>query len=349
MDGGRSVRKGSSFPEAYDKGRMDTLSELTYTPADPTEVRSPRDRIGISINAPDIQALLDAIQEAESAGVTQLWLTQNPVSFDALSVFAAALGRTERIRLGTSIVPTYPRHPLALAQQAATVSVLGPGRLRLGVGTSHRPIIEHTYGLSIEAPLVHLREYVTVLRAALWEGQVDHHGRFFTAQATLNQVPRTPILIATLGEGAFRLAGEIADGAISWNSPPSYLREIALPALRAGAEAAGRPAPPVVAHLWVALTSDSTAVVQAARQVLSGYAKLPFYANMFAAAGYPVEAGGISDALIEQLVIQGDAASVSQRLHELLDSGLDELLLTIVPVGDVAASRTELFQLVGKL
>ncbi|NTW03722.1 MAG: LLM class flavin-dependent oxidoreductase, partial [Oscillochloris sp.] len=107
--------------------------------------------------------------------------------------------------------------------------------------------------------------------------------------------------------------------------------------------------PPVVAHLWVALTSDSTAVVQAARQVLSGYAKLPFYANMFAAAGYPVEAGGISDTLIEQLVIQGDAASVSQRLHELLDSGLDELLLTIVPVGDVAASRTELFQLVGKL
>lgn len=311
--------------------------------------RPHRDRVGISLSAPDAATLLDVIQEAEAAGVAQLWMTQNPTSLDALTIFAAAFGRTARVRLGTSIVPTYPRHPLALAQQAATVSALGPGRLRLGVGTSHRPTIERTYGLTMDAPLAHLREYVAVLRGALWEGQIDHHGRFFTAVAAPSHAPRPPILIAALGAGAFRLAGEVADGAISWNCPPAYLRDVALPALRSAAQASGRPAPPLVAHTWVALSDDREAVIQAARQALAGYARLPFYAQMFAAAGYPVAAGAVSDALIEQLVVRGDEAAVAQRLHELLDAGLDELLLTVLPLGDIASARSRLFQLVGQL
>jgi F420-dependent oxidoreductase-like protein len=314
-----------------------------------TGERTRRDRVGVSVSAPDIHSLLRVIDEAEEAGVAQLWMTQNPTSLDSLTVFAAAFGRTQRIRLGTSIVPTYPRHPLALAQQAASVSALGPARLRLGVGTSHRPTIEGSYGLTMELPLAHLREYVAVLRAALWEGEVAHQGRFFTARAKLSHTPRPPILVAALGEEAFRLAGEVSDGAISWNCPPAYLREVALLALRAGAAAAGRPTPPLVAHMWVALGGDGAAVVAAARQALAGYARLPFYANMFAAAGYPVEAGGVSDALVEQLVIQGSEQAAAQRLAELLDSGLDELLLTVVPQGDVGPLRTRLFRLIGQL
>src|SRR4051812_48750034 len=112
-----------------------------------TATRTRRDRVGISIWAPDPLALTRVIEQAEAAGVEQIWMTQNPVSHDTLTVYAAAMGRTSRIRLGTSIVPTYPRHPLALAQQAATVAALGPGRLRLGVGPSHRPSIEGTYNI----------------------------------------------------------------------------------------------------------------------------------------------------------------------------------------------------------
>jgi F420-dependent oxidoreductase-like protein len=320
------------------------MSELA-----PASARSPRDRVGISVSAPDTATLLDVIQEAEAAGVAQLWMTQNPTSPDALTIFAAALGRTAHVRFGSSIVPTYPRHPLALAQQAATVSALGPGRLRLGVGSSHRPAIEGTYGLTMEAPLAHLREYVAVLRGALWEGKVDHHGQFFTARVTLVHASRPPLLIAALGEGAFRLAGELADGAISWNCPPAYLLDVALPPLRSSALAAGRLAPPLVAHAWVALSDDRAAIVQAARQALAGYARLPFYAQMFAAAGYPVEANGVSEALIEQLVVRGDEAAVSRRLHELLDAGLDELLLTVLPLGDLTAARSRLFRLVAQL
>jgi F420-dependent oxidoreductase-like protein len=308
-----------------------------------------RDRVGISIMAPDAPALLDMIVEAESNGVRQLWMTQGPTTIDSLTLYAAAFQRTSQIRLGTSIVPTYPRHPLALAQQAATVAAFGPGRLRLGVGPSHRPAIEPTYGIKMELPLVHLREYIDVLRGALWDGRIEYQGRFFTAKAALNSPPQVPLLISTLGEGAFRLAGEVADGAISWNCPPAYLHDVGLPALRAGAQAAKRPTPPLVAHVWVSLSRDTEAVRQAARNTLSGYARLPFYANMFAAAGYPVQDGSVSDALIDSLVIMGEAGTVTARLKELLESGLDELLLTSVVLEDAAEERARIFQLVGQL
>jgi F420-dependent oxidoreductase-like protein len=313
-----------------------------------------RERVGLSITTPDTPAgaaeLVDVIVEAEASGVQQLWMTQNPTLPDSLTVFAAAFQRTNRVRLGTSIVPIYPRHPLALAQQAATVAALGPGRLRLGVGPSHRPRIESTYGLPMDAPLAHLKEYVRVLRAALWEGNVDHRGPFFTAKVTLNTAPGVPLLMAALGRRAFGLAGEMSDGAISWNCPVPYLLDVALPALHAAAHAANRAAPPLIAHVWVALSSDATAVRVAAKKALAGYARLPFYVNMFAAAGYPVQADGTaSDALVDNLVVMGDAMGVAGRLNDLLAAGIDELLLTGLYLSDVAAERTQLIRLVGQL
>src|SRR5205823_7360231 len=133
----------------------------------------------------------------------------------------------------------------------------------------------------MDHPLAYLREYVEVLRAALWDGTVDYAGRFLTAQVTLNNPPRLPILMAALGERAFRLAGELADGAISWAAPPRYLRDVALPALRAGARQAGRATPPLVAHIAVVLSTDEEAARATARQELSGYTRLPFYRNLW--------------------------------------------------------------------
>src|SRR4051794_12091954 len=165
--------------------------------------RTLRDRIGLSIGAVTPPSLVQLIEEAEAAGIEQIWMTQGPLSHDTLTAYAVALARTSRIRLGTSIVPTYPRHPLALAQQAATATSFGLGRLRLGVGPSHRPSIEGAYGIRMEAPLDHLREYVNVLRAALWDGTVDHQGRFITAKATSSSTTQIPLLVSALGEGAF--------------------------------------------------------------------------------------------------------------------------------------------------
>jgi alkanesulfonate monooxygenase SsuD/methylene tetrahydromethanopterin reductase-like flavin-dependent oxidoreductase (luciferase family) len=184
----------------------------------------------------------------------------------------------------------------------------------------------------------------------LWEGNVDCHGRFFTAKATLTHRAQVPLLISALGAGAFRLAGEVADGAISWNCPVAYLLDTARPAMDAGAAAAGRPVPSLVAHVWVALSDDLQTVRAAAKQALGGYARLPFYANMFASAGYPVQADGqVPDGLIDALVVMGNPSAVAARLESILGTGVDEVLLTHVALGNPASERRHLIQFVSQL
>jgi F420-dependent oxidoreductase-like protein len=277
-------------------------------------------------------------------------MTQLPTTPDTLTLFAAALTQTQHIRLGTAIVPTYPRHPLVMVQQALTLEGLGRGRLRLGVGTSHRHAIEGVYGLSMGEPLEQLREYLTILRTALWEGAVEVQGRFYSARATFAQTARVPILISALRSRAFRLAGELADGAISWMCPHSYLLEKARPALEEGAAARGRPVPPLVAHVPVALSSDRQRVLEAAQRHLGFYGRVPFYRNMFADAGFPLPSDGTyPEELLDDLVVAGDETTVAERLRSLLQQGLDELALTLVPLSDPQSELQRLMRLIGQL
>ncbi|MGI9059125.1 MAG: LLM class flavin-dependent oxidoreductase [Ktedonobacteraceae bacterium] len=309
-----------------------------------------RERVGLAIQAADVATTISRIREAEDAGVQQVWMTQSAGMLDTLTLFAAAAAQTTRIRLGTSIVPIYPRHPLVMAQQAATINALAPGRLRLGVGTSHRHVMENMYGLAMPSPLAYLREYVEVMRQVLWEGHVDHQGTFFKVATSIPRPAQIPLLISALGEKAFRLAGEIADGAISWVCPVPYLLDTAVPALRAGAQAHHRSVPPLVAHIPVAMSTDEAATQAAAMPRISFYTKAPFYASMFAAAGFPIAADGSgTDALVKALVVAGNEAQVERRLRELIASGLDELLLMMVPVADEAREREMLTRVIGAL
>lgn len=310
---------------------------------------STRARIGLAIEAREPTAVLAAIAGAEAAGVEQVWMTQG-MALDTLTLYAAVAMRTTRIRMGTSIVPTYPRHPLALAQQALTVSDIAPGRLRLGVGPSHRHIIEGIYGLQETAPLAHLSEYVAVLHAALQTGRVEYHGKYFNVNAANLRAADVPVLISALRQGAFRLAGEISDGAISWMCPVPYLLNKALPALRAGAESQHRPAPPLVAHIPVALSEDENAVLEVARKRVQFYANSPFYTRMFADAGFPIAPDGSGlDALARSLVVFGSETSVAHQLTALLNQGLDELLVMLIPVQDAPRERSQLAQLIGSM
>jgi F420-dependent oxidoreductase-like protein len=311
---------------------------------------SHRERVGLVVYGQDAAATVAGIVAAEAAGVRQIWMTQAPSTPDTLTIFAAAAAQTSKVRMGTAIVPTYPRHPLILAQQALAIEDLAPGRLRIGVGPSHARTIEGTYGIPMVSPLEHLREYVAVARTALWEGEVDYQGRFYQVKSQLPRTPRTPILISALREGAFQLAGEVTDGAISWVCPVPYLLEKALPALRRGAAKSGRTAPPLLAHVSVALSQDHQEVLAAGRQRLDFYGKVPFYARMFADAGFPVSSNGeISDELIDSLVISGDKATVRARLIDLLARGLDELLVMSIPVVDAAREQDQLAQIIGNL
>ena len=310
-----------------------------------------RERVGLVVDGANAASAVKTIVAAEAAGVRQIWMVQPPSGPDTLTTLSAAATKTSTIRVGTSIVPTYPRHPLVLAQQALSLYDIAPGRLCLGIGPSHQAIIEGIYGLPQTTPLAHLREYVKVLRAALWEGKVDHHGQFFNVVITLPRTTQTPVLISTLGKKAFELAGEIADGALSWVCPVPYLLNTGIPALRRAAAANGRSAPPLVAHISVALSEDRHSVMAAGHQVLDMYAKLPFYAKMFADAGFPLTADQmvVPESLVDSLIVSGNEATVAARLTELLAAGLDELMVTLVPIKDALDELTRLMHLIGQL
>jgi alkanesulfonate monooxygenase SsuD/methylene tetrahydromethanopterin reductase-like flavin-dependent oxidoreductase (luciferase family) len=202
----------------------------------------------------------------------------------------------------------------------------------------------------MKAPLAYLREYVQVLRPLLQQGEVHHQGRYFTVDVSLQASSQIPLLIAALGPGAFRLAGEVADGALPVMCPIPYLLKMALPALSAGAAAAGRPRPPVVAQVPVVFTTDRATALQVGRQEMSIYPTRSVYRNMFVAAGFSQqEIDTVSDGFIESLLVFGDERKIKDRLLELLSIGIDELTISLVSVSDPAQEKTRLARLIGQL
>jgi F420-dependent oxidoreductase-like protein len=314
-------------------------------------MNSIKERIGFVVgngHSMNAATAITKILIAEAAGLKQIWMNQEYL--DTLTVFAAAASKTSAVRLGTAVIQTYPRHPLALAQQVLALNDIAPGRLRLGVGPSHRSVIEGIFGLQQRKPLAYLREYVEVLRDILWEGKVNHHGEFFNVVVTSPNTPRLPILVSTLGEKAFQLSGEIADGALSWLCPVPYLLHTGIPALRTGAAEGGRSAPPLIAHVLVALTTDRQAAMTAGHQLIDMYTRYPFYVKMFTSAGFPTTVGDTApDTLVDSLVISGGEDTVTARFSELLASGLDELMVTLLPVINANEEQTRLMHLIGGL
>jgi alkanesulfonate monooxygenase SsuD/methylene tetrahydromethanopterin reductase-like flavin-dependent oxidoreductase (luciferase family) len=312
-----------------------------------------RERVGVYIQARDTVDAITRIREAEHEGVQQAWMAMGGAGFaDILTALAIAATQTERITLGTAIVPAAPRHPLVMAQQALAIHDFAPERLRLGVGSGNRSFLESRYGLSQTAPLRYLKEYVKVLRGVLWEGRIDLQGEFFQVEDTLPRTAQVPLLIPALGLKAFRLAGEIADGALASLCPVPYLFDQALPALRAGAKETSRPSPPLVACLPVALSTDETAVLVAVRQFVQQLIQTSTYAHMFALAGWASAVDGDETALhalARTLVISGNETTVRDRVQELLTNGLDELLLLAIPIVDEAMERKQLLHLISSL
>lgn len=311
-----------------------------------------RSRIGVALSRSRPDEAIEQVRRAEAAGVETVWSTMSASGYDVLTTFAVAAVQSERVTLGTSIVPAFTKHPLGLANQALALAAIAPGRLRLGIGTSHGPVMQ-SYGFAPDHPLrTHplewLREYTIVARTAIREGQVSFQGEIFSAEIRMAGSAEIPILISALRPNAWELAGEISDGGISWICPADYLLREALPAMQRGAEKAGRERPPLVAHVPVALSTDRAKVREAARSRLAGYARLPFYRKMFEAAGYPLgDSGDYSYDLLDHLIVSGDDDTVAEQLSSLLDQGLDELLVMLIPTGDQAEEEDRLLRLAG--
>ncbi|MGE3287610.1 MAG: TIGR03564 family F420-dependent LLM class oxidoreductase [Pseudonocardia sp.] len=255
----------------------------------------------------------EAVQEAcraEAEGFPAAWSVHFSRGTDALSVLAAAGVRTSRIELGVGVVPTYPRHPLALAQQAMTVQALCGGRLTLGVGVSHRPVIEELHGLPYTAPAEHLRDYLSVLVPLVRTGKVSHRGRYYSVDGAVH-VPDTrpvPVLVGALGPRMVQVAGELADGVVTWLAGTRSLTEGVVPRLPGTAR--------VVAAVPVCVTADEAAARARAEIVFARYGQLENYQRQFAREG-------ISS--VGEFVIAGDEDAVSAGLRRFSDAGATEL------------------------
>lgn len=304
--------------------------------------------VGAAVRGSTIAEVQANILRAEELGVHAAWMTTGGASLDSLTCFAASAASTTSIKLGTSIIPTYPRHPLVVAQQAQVVAQLAPGRLRVGVGPSHRPTIE-SMGIDFNAPLGHLREYIQILKAILQTGAVDFQGKHYLATASIAGPLDVQVMGSALRTGSFELCGAVADGAISWICPGVYLRDEALPAMEKGAKEAGRPVPPLIAHAPVCVHNNPDEVRAAIREQF-GHPGLPFYQNMLIASGYPEASDGRwSDAMIDGVAILGDEETCAQRIQELFDVGATEVLASPVTAGsDRAASLDRTMRLLGQ-
>jgi F420-dependent oxidoreductase-like protein len=305
--------------------------------------------IGVQLSNRDGRELVETIRRAEERGVGAVWTPQGGVMPDTMVLLGAAAMVTSRIKLGTSIVPTWPRAPILIAQQAMGMEALAPGRFRLGIGPSTPAAMGPLYGTDYRKPLSQLREYLTVIRSFLHEGAVDFHGEFAGARVRLREPIGVPVMASALSARAFRLCGEAADGAISWMCPWDYLKTVALPALREGAEASDREMPPLIAHVPICLSSDREAIRVAAQEQMGAYGRFPFYQAMFKAAGYPDTAEGYSDELVESLVASGSEEQIIERLAQIRGEGAAEVMTHILFVGaDRVAYQDRAFDLLAR-
>jgi F420-dependent oxidoreductase-like protein len=294
----------------------------------------------------DAQGQVEAVVEAEQDGFDGIWFGQifGP---DVLTVIAMAGQKTSRIELGTSVVPTYPRHPVVMAQQALTAQAAAGGRFNLGIGLSHKPVIEGMWGMSYERPAVHMREYLSVLRPLLKEGRVSFNGEFFRVSATVQVVAPEPppVLIAALAPVMLRLAGELADGTVTFMVGRKTLETHIVPRINSAAEAAGRAGPRVVVALPVAVTDDVDGARERAARSFQVYGALPNYQRMLNIEG----AAGPAE-----VAIVGNEREVEGQLREIAAAGATDYLADMFPVGDDASAslgrtRALLKTLIGKL
>lgn len=276
-------------------------------------------RIGI-FTAP--RTIEDGVAEARwaaTSGLASFWVPQI-FSYDALTFLAIAGREVDGIELGTSVVPTYPRHPMALAGQALTTQEACGGRMTLGIGLSHQVVIEGMFGYSFDRPARHMREYLSALMPLLRDRRVGFEGSTLKAMGQLQfppDLPAPPVLLAALAPRMLELAGSVADGTVTWMVGPKTLGAHIVPSITAAADEAGRPGPRIVCALPVAVTDDEAEARERAGNAFAIYNGLPSYRAMLDREG----AEGPRD-----VAIIGDEASVRSQIEQVFAQGATEFV-----------------------
>jgi F420-dependent oxidoreductase-like protein len=273
---------------------------------------------------------------AEDAGFDSFWIPQVPGYLDAMTAIALVGLNTERIEIGSAVIPVQTRHPIAMAQQALTTQLACGGRFALGLGTSHHWIVDGQLGLPYERPAHLMRDYLEVVAAAFaGPGPVDVENDTYRVHSPMDvaEPGPTPILIAALGPTMLRIAGEQTSGTILWMADERAIGNHVAPRITSAADSAGRPAPRIVAGVPVALCSN--AELDDARAYASevlGHADFsPNYVRL-------LEHGDAAD--VGDTMAAGDERAVLARLRRYRDAGVTDLAARIVPLGADPAART---------
>lgn len=300
---------------------------------------------------------VERVRLAEELGYESAWVTQI-AGRDALTVLTAYALSTSRIRLGTGVVPIYTRAPATMAQQALTVDELSGGRLNLGVGVSHRPVVEGWYGQTIDRPVREMREYVAIVRA-IARGEDPPPGEKWRTGfrlAGLEPRPQMRVYVAALSPAMLRAAGEIADGVVLWLCNSDYVRDVVVPEVARGRERAGLGLEgfDVVPAVPSALVDEPSAAHDALRRDLLTYFSLPFYRAMIERSGFaddvaaydeaaqrgdPEAMGAaISEAFLGRLAAVGDAGAVRAGVARYAESGATSPCVAPIPKTDFEAT-----------
>jgi len=292
-------------------------------------------RIGIMSGAgPDggIDDLVARAKDLEARGFHSMWMA-NIFGLDAITTLALVGRETERIELGTAVVPSYPRHPMAMAQQCMTAQAASGGRFVLGLGLSHKVVIENMMGLSYDKPARHMREYLAVLGPLLRGEPAAFDGEQYRVHGALEfaGVPEVPVVLAALGDRMLELAGRHTAGSILWMTGPETVESHIAPKLAAAAEQAGRKAPRIVCGLPIALTNDPDGAREKISKMLVIYGQLPSYRAMLDKEG----AAGPAD-----VAIVGDEKALDAGIQRLVDAGVTDFDASIMATEDGAAERT---------
>jgi F420-dependent oxidoreductase-like protein len=300
---------------------------------------------------------VERVKRAEAFGYDSCYVT-HIAARDSLAVLMAYAAATERIKLGTGVLPIYSRTPVATAQTAATIDEFSAGRIVLGLGVSHEVTVENWYGTQLQRPLKAMREYVGIVRAC-FRGEDPPEGEIFKSRFRfMGYEPRAdlPIYVAALSPKMLRLAGEIADGAMLWLCNPSYIRDVVVPEVKAGRERAGKPVEgfDVVAAVPAAVTDDRTGAYDTMRADLLTYWSLPFYRAMIDRSGFGqdiaafdegIQAGdverakaAISDRFLDELTAIGSPDDVRAGVKRYADAGATSPGIGAVPRTDFNAT-----------
>ena len=233
-----------------------------------------------------VDGLISAIATAHEQGFGSFWTAQI-FEVDALTTFAVAGREVPDIKLGTAVVPTYPRHPMMLAQQALTVQAAIGDRLQLGIGLSHQPVVEGMWGISFDKPVGHMKDYLTILGGLLHDGQISHGGEHLVSRGGIGvKAEAPPVLVAALGPLMLKVTGRLADGTITWMTGPVTVGEHTVPVINEAADGAGRPQPQVIAAVPVSITDDVDGAKAMAKELFGFYGDLPSYRAMLDREGF---------------------------------------------------------------